>query len=58
MKKLKNPDKRPYSGKYKPLNPQKYKGNVSNIIYRSSWEKRFMIYCDKTRAVMNGVVKK
>ena len=58
MKKLKNPDKRPYSGKYKPLSPQKYKGNVSNIIYRSSWEKRFMIYCDKTRAVMNGVVKK
>ena len=52
MKKLKNPDKRPYSGIYKPLNPQKYKGNVNNVIYRSSWEKRFMIYCDKNRAVV------
>ena len=52
MKKLKNIDKRPYSGIYKPLNPQKYKGNVNNVIYRSSWEKRFMIYCDKNRAVV------
>tara|TARA_B100000029_G_scaffold142478_2_gene137659 strand:+ start:2134 stop:2595 length:462 start_codon:yes stop_codon:yes gene_type:complete len=52
MKKLKNIDKRPYSGIFKPLNPQKYKGNVNNIIYRSSWEKRFMSYCDKTRAVV------
>ena len=52
MKKLKNIDKRPYSGIYKPLNPQKYKGNVNNIIYRSSWEKRFMMYCDKNRSVL------
>ena len=52
MKKLKNIDKRAYSGIYKPLNPQKYKGNINNIIYRSSWEKRFMVYCDKTRAVV------
>ena len=52
MKKLKNIDKRPYQGIFKPLNPQKYKGNVNNIIYRSSWEKRFMIYCDKNRSVL------
>lgn len=25
-------------GQFKPTNPKKYKGNVSNIIYRSSWE--------------------
>lgn len=25
-------------GIYKPDNPKKYKGNVNNIIYRSSWE--------------------
>ena len=41
MKKLKNIDKRPYSGIFKPFNKKKYKGNVNNIIYRSSWEKRF-----------------
>lgn len=35
-------------GKYKPQNPQKYKGNVNKIIYRSMWERRFMIYCDKS----------
>ena len=25
-------------GRYKPINPSKYKGNPTNIIYRSSWE--------------------
>lgn len=30
-----------YKGKYKPVNPQKYKGDVTNIIYRSMWER----YC-------------
>ena len=52
MKKLKNIDKRPYSGIFKPFNKKKYKGNVNNIIYRSSWEKRFMIYCDKNPNVV------
>jgi len=35
-----------YKGKYKPTNPQKYKGNPTNIIYRSLWERKFMRYCD------------
>ena len=35
-----------YKGVFKPKNPHKYKGEVSNIIYRSSWELRFMSYCD------------
>lgn len=35
-----------YSGFYKPLNPKKYKGNPSNIIYRSLWERKFMVFCD------------
>lgn len=35
-----------YKGKYKPINPHKYKGNPTNIIYRSLWERRFMVYCD------------
>ena len=33
-------------GKWMPRNPQKYKGNVRNITYRSSWELKFMNWCD------------
>ena len=33
-------------GRYKPINPSKYKGNPMNIIYRSSWELKFMRFCD------------
>jgi hypothetical protein len=35
-----------YQGKYTPANKEKYKGDSNNIIYRSSWEFRFMRYCD------------
>jgi hypothetical protein len=35
-----------YKGKYKPQNPQKYKGDPTKIIYRSLWERKFMVYCD------------
>ena len=34
-------------GRYRPLNPDKYKGDVANIQYRSSWELNFMKYLDK-----------
>jgi hypothetical protein len=34
------------SGKYFPVNPVKYIGDIHNIIYRSSWEKKFCQYCD------------
>ena len=37
-----------YSGTYKPTNPRKYKGNPTNIIYRSLWERKFMFFCDHT----------
>jgi len=36
-----------YKGYFKPINPQKYKGNPSNIIYRSGWELKLMAYLDK-----------
>jgi hypothetical protein len=36
-----------YQGYFKPINPQKYKGNPSNIIYRSGWELKLMSYLDK-----------
>jgi len=35
-----------YKGKYRPENPKKYKGDPTNIIYRSLWERKFMRYCD------------
>ena len=35
------------SGRYRPSNIKKYRGDYRNIIYRSSWEKVFMSYCDK-----------
>ena len=33
-------------GKYKPINPNKYQGDPTNIVYRSSWELKFMRFCD------------
>jgi hypothetical protein len=41
-----------YKGVFKPLNPQKYRGNVSNIIYRSRWEQRFMSFLDRDSGVL------
>jgi hypothetical protein len=35
-----------YKGQFKPKNPHKYIGNLSNIIYRSGWELKYMIYLD------------
>jgi glutaredoxin len=34
------------SGKYVPVNSSKYIGDINNIIYRSSWERKFCQYCD------------
>lgn len=34
-------------GKFKPKNPQKYKGDANNIIYRSTWEIKVMRYLDE-----------
>jgi hypothetical protein len=36
-----------YKGNFKPKNPSKYKGDPTNIIYRSSWEAKFMKYLDE-----------
>ena len=41
-----------YSGKYKPTNRFKYKGDPTNIIYRSLWERKFMVWCDKNENVL------
>ena len=41
-----------YKGKYKPSYPQKYKGDPTNIIYRSLWERKFCVYCDLNENVL------
>lgn len=34
------------TGRYIPRNPKKYRGDLDNIVYRSSWENRFMKWAD------------
>ena len=41
-----------YKGRYRPSNPKKYKGNPSNIVYRSLWERKFMVYCDNHTKIL------
>ena len=41
-----------YKGKYYPSFPRKYKGDPTNIIFRSLWERKFMVYCDKNANVL------
>jgi len=36
-----------YKGIYRPTNPKKYAGDPNKIVYRSNWERKFMVYCDK-----------
>ena len=40
-----------HKGRFNPRHPEKYKGDVRNIVYRSSWELEFMRYCDRTNAI-------
>ena len=41
-----------YKGKYMPSNKKKYVGNLYNITYRSLWERKFMVYCDKNESIL------
>ena len=41
-----------YSGKFKPKNYKKYKGDPTKIFYRSLWERRFMVYCDNNDKII------
>ena len=42
-----------YSGTFRPRNPQKYVGDHTNIIYRSSWECRLMDWFDRNPNVIS-----
>lgn len=44
--------KNTYKGWFKPKNPQKYRGNANNIVYRSSWELRCMKWFDTNENIV------
>lgn len=39
-------------GRYIVRNPQKYLGDYNNVIYRSSWELKFLSWCDNNKNVV------
>ncbi|NDA78562.1 MAG: head completion protein [Actinobacteria bacterium] len=41
-----------YRGVYRVLNPQKYRGDITQVIWRSTWELRFMKWCDSNSSVL------
>jgi hypothetical protein len=45
-------DGRYHQGRFNPRNPLKYKGDVRNIIYRSSWELKFLQWCDRNENIL------
>lgn len=44
---------RAIKGRFKPANPAKYKGDIKKITYRSLWERRFMLYCDRSDQIVS-----
>jgi hypothetical protein len=42
-----------YKGVFTPINPSKYRGDYKNIVYRSSWEKKVMIWLDNKPDVIS-----
>lgn len=38
--------------RYVPVNPEKYTGDPTNIVMRSSWETKFAIWADHSRSVV------
>ena len=41
-----------YRGKFRPKHPQKYRGDPTNIIYRSLWERNCMRYFDENPNIL------
>ena len=42
-----------YQGKFRPKYPKKYIGDVNDIVFRSSWELRFMNFLDQHPSILN-----
>jgi len=41
-----------HKGKYRVINPAKYRGDIQTVTYRSSWEVKFMKWCDTNASVL------
>lgn len=41
-----------YKGRFRPKNPEKYRGDPTKIIYRSGWEARFFQLMDENKDVV------
>ena len=41
-----------YKGRYRVINPSKYKGDLQEVVYRSSWELKFMKWCDTNPSIL------
>ena len=41
-----------YKGKFQPKNPSKYEGDPTNIVYRSLWELKYMMWLDSHQDVI------
>lgn len=39
-------------GLFTPKFPEKYRGDVHHIVFRSSWEQRFFVWCDLNASVI------
>jgi hypothetical protein len=37
---------------YHPVNPDKYVGDLKQIVFRSSWERHFFQFCDSSKNVL------
>ena len=42
-----------YSGTFRPRNPQKYIGDHTKIVYRSTWECKYMDWLDRNNDVLS-----
>lgn len=51
-KRKKTEGRRSYKGRFIPKNPKKYKGDVSNIIFRSLWERKVFVDLDENPNVL------
>ena len=41
-----------YKGKFSPKNREKYKGDATNVSYRSLWERQAMRWCDEHPGIL------
>jgi hypothetical protein len=41
-----------YKGRYRVTFPAKYKGDITDVVYRSGWELKFMRWCDLNSSIL------